>query len=1680
MIPSGYREISEILSTVDERIVRATRLADGAHVVIKAVTPDASMTVRERLHNHIRLGRSLKIPGIPRILESSDSEGGYIVMEDLGPQTLADLMGHRSLTIIESVTIALGLSRILDLLHRASILHRDVAPQNIAVNPHDMSAGLLDLGIATTLRASEENAQSDVVVGTYAYMAPEQSGRMDRTADTRSDLYSLGCVMYAMLTGHPPFRQRSTSELLHAHAARMAPRVRDARSDVPEVVDELVDLLLKKDPDDRYQTAAGLSHDLEQILLQIRDGGPRVTQLRESDTSSRFHVPDTLFGRDRDIDKIVSAARDIGRSGMPIVVVTGAAGVGKSSTLERSIARLSSDGARVFVGNHERFQDGRPLVGVLDAYRSVIRSILARPEVEVDHWREVYRKALGASAGLFAEAIPELRHLLGEIPRSIQLPPAEARTRFLATMERLATVVRPSGGSVVFVLEDLQWADELTFEMLRAISISEAVHGITVIVSFRTDDGSGEERLQQFLEMLHNVREQPPVVNLGPIDLHATIELVSATLHWSMTEAESLAQILHTQTGGHPLTIRESLLQLYRDGTIAFDNSKRTWTCDVKKAASRNVESVTDLISERLDQLESDVRTYLYHAACVGAVFDPDLVISIANIQAQDAHRIQRYLMQESILFATGDGEMAFTHDRIHQISLELASKEDRALIHKRIHDHLLRWTSSEERAGRLFEITDHGNEAIPLLASATERHELARLNLEAAQQARASSSFASAARYAQSAIDLLNSDGWKSQRSLRAPATLLLGECLSYLGKGADATRLFDEAIANALEPIDRAEAMYHRLGHETTFGNMHTAIDIAIDALEVLGVSIPSHPTRLHTVRALAAARMAQGRRDPETFATEGHLSDDRIRLALRILDMAASSAFYRSTDMISVVFLTRVTLVFKYGHDTESFDAFAHYGMILTLAGALTSGAAFGDLAMQLARQHQNPRTAARAFFVNSATTIHWTRPLAETLRVNRASAEYALEAGDGTYCGFSMGHEIQELVVMGTSFDEIDAILEDRWSHVRRLFPLDVDAPIIVSLFYIQGKRFYEGVKGRASIDDDLSGDGFDHRDHLQELADKRNAAGIAEWYWRLIMVSVLSGRSERVLRYEKEMAPYLYAATGQPFSIDLECWVALGHAELLHRDVHPHPVHGKKRIAAAAKKLRSWAKKAPTAEPRRRLVEGIAHVLHGRIERGRTELIEGLNAAREAQDLLRVALFAEWIGISLERAHLEEATHAYHSIAESAYETVGATVAAQRLRGEEEEIPIEDHSTSRSSITIHQTAQEVDLELVLKASAAIAGEIRLDGLLRTLMDLVLQHAGAQRAILLMHRSSTLTPIAVADIDHGIQQLSSTIDQRDLPMCFPAVQFTDRTQEALVLNDAMGTEPYASDPDIRERHVRSLMVLPLSLQGKPIGVLYLENRLTSHAFTSDRAGVIRLLVGHMAIALENAHLYGQQRATLTAAARFVPSEFLDALGITTIQEVNLGDAVRIRMTVLFADIRRFTSLSEKLSVDDTFGFLNDYLNAVTPAIRQHNGFIDKYIGDAIMALYPGDPNDAVRSALAIQEALTEYNEHRSVNGEAPVHVGIGIHTGDVMLGTVGAQDRLDTTVIGDTVNIAARLEELTKRSDTSIIISEEVRQALPRGLVHVTDLGVETIRGRTAPLQIHGLKPLPKMD
>ena len=1673
MIPSGYRRIADIVHTSGGLVVRAERIADATPVVIKMVTEEADSATRERLRNHIRIGRHLSIQGIPRVLEATESDSGYVVMNDVGVQTLADRIRLGAIPIEDALTIAKQISNTLAELHTARFIHRDVAPQNIVLAERSMQAFLVDLGLAAQLNESGEFEQHrDGAAGTYAYMAPEQSGRMDRNTDARADLYALGCVLFSMLTGQPPFRSENTAALLHAHTARQAPHVRDLREDVPEVVDAMIDLLLRKDPDDRYQSAEGLTKDIERILSHITTGTQPLLQLRTDDASGRFRLPDILVDRDVEVERIVSAATDVRRSGVHICLVSGGAGVGKSSVVQRALSKLSAEGARVYVGTHERFRDGQPLVGVLRAYREVLRAILALPAAEIEEWRGRYRQALGSSAGLLAESLPELRHLLGDIPPTPDLPAAEARARFLSVMERLATAVDPNARQYTFVLEDLQWADDLTFELLQSVAASEAISGISVIATIRDDDEVGARARDKFLAMLAEVGEYPVHVTLTPMSVNGVAEYISSTLLWSVADSKPLAQVLVNQTSGNPLAVREALLRLHRDEVLTFDHDRREWIGNVSSAAGIAFENVTDLIADRLHALDVATKHALGHAACVGVIFDPDLASAVSDTPREQFVDALRILVDQSIVFPLGDGRYSFVHDRVHQSSLNLLGVERRTSVHRRIHDHLLRWLTPAEQREQLFDLVEHGNDARNLFTTENDKLNLAQLNLEAATRSRASAAFDASIGFLRVALSLLGERGWESDRDVMFPATLLLAECLSHERQKQEAIELLNKALERSITPFDKAEALYHRLVFETHHGDMGVAIDYALQALEHLGIKLPAHPNTGHTIKALAAARIAQGRRDPDAFATEGHLTDERIRLALRILDMSATGAYYRSTNMISVVYLTRTRLVFKYGHDAESVDAFGHYGMILTLSGAIKLGARFGDLAMKLARHYGNARSTTRAFFVNAATTIHWTRDMSKTMDALIVSAEQALEAGDGTYYAYSMGHEIQNLLYMGLSIDDIKTRVDERWTVLRRLYPLDVEPPTVVTLFKHQFDRLHAGLKGLARLNHDLDGDGFSHEAHTRALIDTRNAAGSAEWYWKLITVAVLGGSTERVLVYDKALEPYRFATTGQPFSIDLAYLVALAHADLIHRDLHPSPAEGKKKIKQALSKIKGWAKHSPAVTSRLHFVQGLQLFVQDDMNGAREAFIECLSVARESQDLLRIAQSSEWIANTLERSHLDEASHAYQALAVSSYQTFGATIAANRLKGVGEETDQESHSSDFTTITTHQTTHEVDLDLVLRASAAIAGEIRLEGLLHTLLTLVLQHAGAQRAVLMLRRNGQLIVTAEADSDDHVQLHNEPIDSGSIPVCVSAVQYANRTQEPLVLNDAMATTPYSSDPDIRQRHVRSLMVLPLSNQGKPLGVMYLENRLTTHAFTSERSGVIRLLVGHMAIALENANLYDQQRDTLNAAARFIPTEFLDSLGIRSIRDVGLGDAVNVQMTVLFADIRRFTTLSEQLSVDQTFAFLNEFLAAVTPSIRSHRGFIDKYVGDAIMALFPESPDDAVSAALEILDALRRYNKQREQRGDLEIEIGIGIHYGEVMLGTVGTEDRMDTTVIGDTVNIAARLEELTKSLGSVIYISDSVRNGLkPSFDAEITPRGMEQIRGRENALQIH---------
>ncbi|HCN06084.1 MAG TPA: hypothetical protein DIS79_10735 [Bacteroidetes bacterium] len=1674
MIPHGYRELEVIAYGQAKKVVRAERLVDSARVIIKCLDDHADTLTRDRLRNHIRLASRLNIIGIPAVLDARDSHDGYIVMADAGQETLSMRLRNGPLPLLDALRIACRVSEVLAELHTTKIIHRDVAPQNIIVDVETVDSSLIDLELAIAM-SSDGTADADAsAVGTLHFMAPEQSGRMHRRVDARSDLYSLGAVLYTMIAGDVPFPFSDVAEILHAHAAKHARRLRTIDSTVPQIVDDVVDTLLRKDPDDRYQRASDLTDDLRSIIDALSSGQPLPRQ-RHKGGRRRFVIPTVLAGRDQEIQTITNG--NTPHSPPRLVVITGPTGIGKSSVVRAAVHRFRSAGLRCGTGAYDRTERDQPAIGVTSAFRDVITQLAEAPPDEISVWKDRLNTELQGVEALVVGGIPEITPYLSHVAPLIDLAPREAQARILHVVERLSIALSPPDKPLILFLEDLQWADSLTFELLGRILETMSSHGTCVVLSIRTDDDEGRT-VSTLRELCERTQIQPTYVELAPLTDSAVADILAAATGEDAQQVTSPARLLRRQCGGNPLALRELLRQSAASGHIAYDQDRGTWTYDLDAIAHLVLdERSISLLERHVRDLDDNVRMVLVTATCIGQRCSVDVLAEAMNLDPVNVETLLGILVDEGLLYRVDGVTYHVMHDRVIDSAQSTVSATVKADIHLALMRRLEHVSDDGSNPGLLFELVHHGNEARSRLTSQDDIVALAERNLQAARRARRSTAFSACAHYAEQACRIVGVGHRRASEIVHA-ATLLLAEAKSFLGGIAEARILLEDALARATTNHTRCDVLEARMTLETTCGSMSEAFIAGNEALRTLNIKIPRRATNANVGLVLLRSQIVLRGRSPSTFLNNEARPDERVARAMRILDGVAASAYYESTLMIAYIMIVRATLAFRYGFDEDGVDAFANYAMILTLMGVKGQGGAFADVALRLAENRASPRTRGVVFFTLAATTIHWTQPAEATLTMTGRAFAALTEVSDGTFAGYAMGHEIQDQLYLGYPIAEIAKKLDDRWKIVRKLFPLEQGPPLVVSLFKTQFDRLTAGLRGQTTASNNLAGDGFDPESFVAELTEAQNAAGLAEFYWKVFFVAVLAGDHDSAQRADTQLSKWMLGTAGQLISID----IALFRVILAIRHQQPP---GARIVQRNSRIIIKAAKDSPAFVSRAMFVRGLSELLNKKFDHSRTLLNDALQMARTERNNLLAAVIAEQLYDLHMKEGAQDAALAYRDVAVSAYDAFGASVAADRLRGgtRQESVPVPkdvrhatfiSHTTYGTHTTSHSSSV-VDLELIMKASASIASEIRLDGLMKTLLTVVLQHAGAERVVLFTRSEGVLRVSADADAEGRMTLLRPSDRDTTVPYVRRAVAESERNIDPIVVGDASLDEPYASDADVLERQVRSIMVLPLKHGGSSLGVLYLENRLAPHVFTESRSGVIRLLVEHVAVAMENARLYDEQQELLTASSRFVPAEFLERLGAASTRDVRAGMAVQLPLTILFADIRRFTTISESLTAGSTFSLLNSYLRTVEPIIRHHDGFVDKYVGDAVLALFPGEPLQAVRAALSMQNALRTLNVSARNDGSPELVVGIGIHHGDVILGTVGTQDRMDTTVIGDTVNVASRLEALTKERGLDIIISHEVVERCPTDSLRTTPLGTETVRGRVRPITVYELHP-----
>jgi len=1652
---------------------------DGTPVILKFASPqerDAGVISQLR-HEYQILERMAKRTGDPVALASIDGVEALVRL-DRGGVPLAGLLKNGAMPFELGLAAARSLVEALDGVHRAGVVHKDINPSNILWHDDEATVTLIDFGIAQFEQGDEAPIlAASIAAGTWAYAAPEQSGRMRRTPDERADLYAVGITLYEIFTGGVPFVGGDVAELIHAHLAVKPSPLIERAPGLPKQLSDMVGKLLEKEPERRYQTASGLLADLQRLATDSSE-----FPLGLQDSIERFDVPERLYGREAEIDTLL-AEFDRTRAGASrCVFVAGYSGIGKSALVRHIQQSVITHHCTFLSGKFDQLQRNVPFATLVQAFQGLIRLMLKESKERLAQLRTHLLEALGEGIRVVVPYIPELELIVGRQPPPDSLPPAEAHNRLRrVSLNFMKVFARPEHPLVLF-LDDLQWADPSTLEMIELYASTDQLTHLLLIGAYRNNEVDATHPLTVMQLRLKQLPEPPLTIKLGPLPAGGLALMLADILRTDTASVASLVQICLAKTDGNPFFLIQFLRSLYDHGLIAFNKEVMKWEWMEDLIRSQRVqENVVDLMIRRVGELPQRTRDVLKTGACLGPSFD---LVPIAKLRGSSVEElltdvwaavkpmfiVPLHSTQIHAGHVIGGGagtaprQFQFIHDRVQQAAYSLIGEDEKPALHLSIARLLLKGTDERELDDRLFDIVHHFTLGRPLLKDAAERRNVAELTLRAGEKARASAAFPSARSFARAALGLMDDSSWTSDYPLRFRAGFLAAESAYLCQDFAEMEQLTGDLTTHARDVLDRARIAEVRIQSLMARAEPIAAIHHALPILRELGVKLPANPGTLDVLIGMAKTEIRLRKFKIEDLLHLPVMTDPAKLAAARILEHVYSSAYFALPNLYPLIMFAFIRMSLRYGNTAASAVGYSAYGVILCgMFRQIDRGNRFGKLSLDLMRQLMANHIKAKIVQVAQGFVTVWKHHPDTVIESFLEAHQAGMECGDLEFASYTCQMIGFFHLWSGVPLESVDQEMRNYTRVIERLQQ-------ITPLYQIRiWHQLTANLLGQAANSLRMSGE---HYEEGTMLARHREAKDeIAQFFMHHCKITLglfyddpaeALASAEEAIRLQKKGV-----AIGSTVVPIFHAYVALLFLIKSRISAESDRPAWLKKARAQLKPLRQWAAAAPMhGETRYLLVQ--AGLATQDSEQMRL-LHEAEKAARKHRNEIELPLIHERLGAFYQKLGQMTISQMFLTEALLGYRRLQAHGVAERLVRQHPALGLRTRATdsvatsqtmslgatsllgSTSTMTGSTTSSVVDVSSLVKATQALSGEIVLERLCVRFMQIMLENAGADRGLLALFTDDNLlidAEATVAPPEVTVLKALPVDTMRDGQPIAPVqiFNYVQRTQESLVIDDVSRSDLFKDDAFVQRESPRSVICVPLQHQRRFTGILYLQNKLTSHAFPPDRAFMLQSLSSQAAISIENARLYGNLEALNRSYARFVPVEFLQMLDRRSITDVKLGDQVQRSMSVLFSDIQGYTSMSERMTPEENINFINAYLKMMEPVLHNHFGFIDKYIGDAIMALFPRTPVDAVRAAVEMLKTLRHYNEKCS---GVPIAVSIGINTGSLMLGVVGGTDRLDTTVISDAVNLAARIESLTRTYGVSLLITEHTYAELPAG-------------------------------
>jgi PAS domain S-box-containing protein len=1463
--PSGYLLVP-LRERADFTLYRGRQNGDSSSVlaVVLAAEQESPQSLR-RLEHEYSLAAELDEAWAAKPLAVTRHEGRTVlILNDPGGEPLdrilqRDLVGNlgQPLDLTRFLHIAVGLAKVLGQVHRQGIIHKDIKPANILVDDSD-NVWLTGFGIASQLPYERQApAPPEIIAGTLAYMAPEQTGRMNRSIDTRSDLYSLGITLYQMLTGHLPFDAADPLEWVHCHIARQ-PIPPGDRAAVPEPLSGIVMKLLAKNAEDRYQTASGLEADLRRCLAQWQSVG-RIDPfpLGAQDVPDRLLIPEKLYGREREIDALLAAfERVVAQGTSELVLVSGYSGVGKSSVVNELHKALVPPRGLFASGKFDQYKRDIPYATLAQAFQSLIRQILVKSEPEVERWRSSLHEAVGPNGKLIVNLIPELEFIVGKQPPVAELPPRDAQNRFQLVFRRfLSAFARPEHPLALF-LDDLQWLDAATLELLEHLITDPDLRHLMLVGAYRDNEVNSSHPLTRTLEAIRKAGARMQEIVLSPFRPEDVARLLADALHSEPERVSPLAQVVYEKTAGNPFFAIQFISVLAAEALLTFDYGGAQWSWDLGRIIAKGyTDNVVDLVIVKLNRLPVEAQKALQELACLGNSAETTTISIVLGASEEETHSDLLEAVRLGFLVRL-ESSYKFVHDRVQEAAYSLIPEEFRAEAHLRIGRLLAAHTPPARREEVIFEVVDQLNRGAALITSQEERDQAAELNLIAGKRAKASTAYASALKYLIAGAALLADDCWERRRELIFPLELHRGECEFLTGELLAAADRLTMLSSRAANTVERATVACLLVDVYTTLDQSDRAVAICLDYLLHLGMEWSPHPTAEEARREYEQIWTQLGNRAIEDVM-ELRLMDDPASLAtLDVLTKVVPPALYTDANLVSLATCRAVNLSLENGNSDGSCVAYVWLG---TIAGPhfnnYEAGFRFGRLGYELVKQRGLKRFQARTYMCFGSHVMPWAKHILAGRDLLRRAFEAANKIGDLTVAAYSCDALNTNLLASGDPLPEVQREAEKGLEFTQKARFGIVSDIIAAQLGLIRTLR---GLTSKFGSFDDGQ---FEELQFERHLASEPVLALPECWYWiRKLQARLVAGdyasavdasvRAQRLLW----TSPSLFETAEYHFYGALSHAASWDYAFLGLRQQHFEA------LAAHHEQLEAWAENCPeNFENRVALVGAEIARIQGRVLDAE-HLYEG--AIRSAHDngfVQNEALAHELASRFYLARGFETIAHTYLRNARNCYDHWGALGKVKQLDERHPRL-FEEHRPASTTSTIGTPVRQLDVETVIKASQALSSEIVLNKLIEKLMRIAVEHAGAERGLLILLHGREPRIEAEAVTGHG--RVEVTVRHDDIrPMDLPGsvLQYVIRTRERVVLDNASAANLYSEDEYVRTKCAQSLLCLPIVNQTKLIGALYLENNLTPRAFTADRVGLLEMIASQAAISLENATLY-----------------------------------------------------------------------------------------------------------------------------------------------------------------------------------------------------------------------------